>query len=53
MELWQFFVNNFDEVTTLTGQHLWMVLVSITVASALGIPAGVLITRMPALEKVF
>ena len=51
MELWQFFVNNFDEVTTLTGQHLWMVLVSITVASALGIPAGVLITRMPALEK--
>ncbi len=51
MDLWQFFVNNFDEVTTLTGQHLWMVLVSITVASALGIPAGVLITRMPALEK--
>lgn len=51
MELWQFFVNNFDEVMTLTGQHLWMVLVSITVASALGIPAGVLITRMPALEK--
>ena len=51
MDLWNFFVNNFDEVTTLTGQHLWMVLVSITVASALGIPAGVLITRMPALEK--
>ncbi len=51
MDLWHFFVNNFDEVTTLTGQHLWMVLVSITVASALGIPAGVLITRMPALEK--
>lgn len=51
MDLWHFFVNNFDEVMTLTGQHLWMVLVSITVASALGIPAGVLITRMPALEK--
>jgi osmoprotectant transport system permease protein len=51
MDLWQFFVTNFDEVTSLTGQHLWMVLVSITVASAVGIPAGVLITRKPALEK--
>ena len=51
MDLWQFFVTNFDEVATLTGQHLWMVLVAITVACAVGIPAGVLITRKPALEK--
>ena len=51
MELWQFFVTNFNEVTILTGQHLWMVLVSITVASAIGIPAGVVITRKPVLEK--
>ena len=51
MNLWQFFVTNFDEVTTLTGQHLWMVMVAITVASAIGIPAGVLMTRKPALEK--
>ncbi len=51
MDLWHFFVNNFDEVATLTGQHLWMVLVAITIASVIGIPAGVLITRKPALEK--
>ena len=51
MDLWRFFVSNFDEVATLTGQHLWMVLVAITVACAVGIPAGVLITRKPALEK--
>jgi osmoprotectant transport system permease protein len=51
MDLWQFFVSNFDEVATLTGQHLWMVLVAITIASVVGIPAGVLITRKPALEK--
>jgi osmoprotectant transport system permease protein len=51
MNLWQFFVTNFDEVTTLTGQHLWMVMVAITVASAIGIPAGVVMTRKPALEK--
>ncbi len=52
MNLWQFFTSNFDEVLTLTGQHLWMVLVSITVAVVIGIPAGVLITRKPGLEKV-
>ncbi len=51
MDLLQFFVSNFDEVATLTGQHLWMVLVAITIASLVGIPAGVLITRKPALEK--
>lgn len=51
MSLWEFFLNNFDEVLTLTGQHLWMVLISIAVAVAIGIPAGVLITRRPALEK--
>ena len=51
MALWEFFVSNFDEVLSLTGQHLWMVFVSITVAAAIGIPAGILITRRPALEK--
>ena len=24
MELWEFFVSNFDEVLSLTGEHLWM-----------------------------
>ncbi|MDA2938510.1 ABC transporter permease [Acidobacteria bacterium AH-259-A15] len=51
MQLWHFFLTNFEEVLTLTGQHLWMVFVSIAAASAIGIPAGVLITRRPRLEK--
>lgn len=51
MELWEFFVSNFDEVLTLTGEHLWMVFVSISVAALIGIPAGIVITRKPALEK--
>ena len=44
MNLWQFFTSNFDDVLTLTGQHLWMVLVSIAVAVIICVPAGVLIT---------
>ena len=51
MNLWQFFISNFDEVLTLTGEHLWMVFVSISVAALIGIPAGIVITRKPALEK--
>ncbi|MFB3068276.1 MAG: ABC transporter permease, partial [Acidobacteriota bacterium] len=51
MELWEFFVSNFDEVLSLTGEHLWMVFVSISVAAVIGIPAGIVITRKPALEK--
>ncbi len=51
MELWEFFVSNFDEVLSLTGEHMWMVFVSITVAALIGIPAGVVITRKPGLEK--
>ncbi|MEE8349399.1 MAG: ABC transporter permease [Acidobacteriota bacterium] len=51
MDLWQFFVANWEEIATLTGQHLWMVVVAITVASVIGIPAGVLVTRKPSLEK--
>lgn len=51
MQLWHFFLSNFEEVLTLTGQHVWMVGLSIAIASAIGIPAGVLMTRRPALEK--
>ena len=51
MQLWHFFLSNFEEVLTLTGQHVWMVGLSIAIASAIGIPAGVLMTRRPALKK--
>lgn len=51
MQLWEFFLDNSGELATLTGQHLWMVLVSMLVASAIGIPAGILLSRRPTLEK--
>lgn len=52
MELWEFFLTNRDEVLSLTSQHLWLVLSAIALASAIGIPAGILMTRKPGLEKV-
>ena len=51
MSLWQFLLENGNEVLSLTGQHLWMVFVSVLIAAAIGIPAGVLMTRRPGLEK--
>lgn len=51
MNLLEFFVDNRREVLLLTGQHLWMVGVSIGLACAVGIPAGIFITRRPRLEK--
>lgn len=51
MSFWQFLLTNRNEVLYLTGQHLWMVFVSVLIATAIGIPAGVLMTRRPQLEK--
>ncbi len=51
MNVWQFFLVNYEEVLVLAGQHLWMVLVSLAIACAIGIPAGIAMTRRPRLEK--
>jgi osmoprotectant transport system permease protein len=40
-----FLQTHWREMLGLTGQHLWLVLVSVTVAVAIGIPVGVLLTR--------
>ncbi len=34
-----------------TGEHLWLVVVSIAIAAAIGVPAGIAVTRRPALER--
>ena len=52
MSLWQFLLTNRSEVLSLTGQHLWMVFVSVSIAAAIGIPGGVLMTRRPRLETL-
>jgi osmoprotectant transport system permease protein len=51
MSLWHFFLENHTEVLELTLEHLWMVGWSIFCAVLIGIPLGILITRLPILNK--
>ena len=39
------------EMLTLSLQHLWLVVIAITVAAAVAIPGGVLLTRRPGLRR--
>lgn len=45
MRLWRFFAENRTEVLTLIGEHLWLVLLSTSIAVAIGLPIGILLTR--------
>jgi osmoprotectant transport system permease protein len=51
MNVFQFIVQNHDEVLKLTREHLWMVAASMLLAVLIGIPLGILITRKPGLNK--
>jgi len=51
LNVFQFFLQNYDEILRVTGEHLWMVAVSILLAVVVGIPLGILITRRPSLNK--
>src|SRR5262249_49191493 len=51
MNFWEFVVQNHCEMLELTGEHLWLVGVSIALAVMIGIPLGILITRRPWLNK--
>lgn len=51
MNFWTFIAQNRAEVTSLTGEHLWMVGISTLFAVAVGVPLGILITRKPALRR--
>jgi osmoprotectant transport system permease protein len=50
MSFWRFVVQNRMEVLDLTLEHLWLVGVSIALATLIGIPVGILITRRQALH---
>ena len=43
----EFFAAHKREIATLTGEHLWLVGVSMLLAIAVGIPLGILLTRKP------
>src|SRR5215467_16253663 len=51
MNVWQFMLQNRVELLQSTLEHLWLVGVSTLLAVLVGIPLGILITRMPALNK--
>jgi osmoprotectant transport system permease protein len=51
MRLWHFFIENRAEVLTLIGEHLWLVFLSTSIAIAIGLPAGILLTRHPRLRS--
>jgi len=43
----EFFAAHKREIATLTGEHLWLVGISMLLAIAVGIPLGILLTRKP------
>lgn len=51
MNLWQFLIQNRSQVIELTLEHLWLVGASIFFAVLVGLPLGILITRVPRLSK--
>ena len=50
MSFWQFLQLNWSELLLLIGQHIKLVLISILVAVAIGVPVGILLTRHRALR---
>ncbi len=47
MSLPDFFIAHKREVFTLTGEHLWLVGISMLLAVAIGVPLGILLSRRP------
>jgi len=47
MNLVHFFLQNYDQVLELTGEHLWLVGVSTVLAVLVGVPLGIVSARWP------
>ncbi|MBZ5508393.1 MAG: ABC transporter permease [Acidobacteriia bacterium] len=52
MSLPDFFVAHKREVLTLTGEHLWLVGISMLLAVVIGVPLGILLSRRPAWKSL-
>ncbi|MCI0416800.1 ABC transporter permease [bacterium] len=50
MNFIDFVLNNYGQILNLSFQHLYLAVVSTLIAALIGIPAGVLLTRKPALS---
>lgn len=51
MDLVHFFLRNRVEILQATGEHIWLVGLTMLFAIAIGVPLGVLVTRRPWLSK--
>jgi osmoprotectant transport system permease protein len=51
MNLAHIFFEHRSEILTLTGEHVWLVGISMLIAVAVGIPLGVLLTRRPEFRR--
>jgi osmoprotectant transport system permease protein len=47
---WLFLSQNWNDILTQTGKHLWLVLLSTSIAVLIGVPLGILLTRSPRLR---
>jgi osmoprotectant transport system permease protein len=47
MSALNFFLGHRREVATLTGEHFWLVAISMLLAIVIGVPAGIFLTRHP------
>jgi osmoprotectant transport system permease protein len=52
MNFFQFLARHRAEVATLTAEHLWLVGISMLLATLIGVPLGVVLTRKPGLKAV-
>ncbi|HXF96326.1 MAG TPA: ABC transporter permease [Gemmatimonadales bacterium] len=50
MDLFRYYAANLPELATLTGQHVILVLLSTGVATLIGVPLGIALTRVPRLR---
>ena len=51
MTLMQFFLSHQQEILQSTAEHLWLVVISMSLAIAIGVPLGIAVVRKPWLSK--
>jgi len=51
MDVWNFLVDNWDQSLYLTWEHIWIVGLSVLIATCIGVPLGIIITKHENLAK--
>lgn len=50
-DLWNYILLNYQQILNLFGKHIYLSVVSVAIAIIIGIPLGILISRVPRLSK--